>query len=216
MLASCLPQPYVQSHHQSKADGEEEGAQVGVTTLRHFRDEFFHDDVEHGSSGETEKIRQEGDDVLGRQDGQESPDGLNDTGKSSAEKGFWLAHTLGSQGHGDNGSFREVLDGDAQGESQCAGGSDLCISGQVACVHDADGHAFRDVVECDGQQQHGRALQMDFWPFRLFAVSMEMRDDVIQQKQKQYSAPESDRGRGEGETPHPGGLFNGRDQQAPH
>ena len=45
---------------------------------------------------------------------------------------------------------------------------------------------------------------------------MEMRDDVIQQKQKQYAAPESDHGRGEGETPHPGGLFNGRDQQASH
>ena len=36
-------------------------------------------------------------------------------------------------------------------ERECTGSSDLCISGQVACVHDADGHAFRDVVECDGQ-----------------------------------------------------------------
>ena len=55
---------------------------------------------------------------------------------------------------------------------------------------------------------------MGFWSFCLFTVSMEMRDDVIQQKQKQYAAPESDHGRGEGESPHPGGLFNGRDQQA--
>ena len=91
MLASRLPrlpQPYIQSHHHSKADGKEKGAQVGVAPLRQFRDEFFYDDVEHGSGGETEKIRQEGDDVLGRQDGQEGTDGLNDTRKSSAEKGF--------------------------------------------------------------------------------------------------------------------------------
>ena len=46
--------------------------------------------------------------------------------------------------------------------------------------------------------------------------ALEMRDDVLQQKQTQYAAPESDHGRGEGETPHPGDLFNGRDQQAPH
>ena len=59
-----------------------------MATLRHFRDEFFYDNVEHGSGGETEKIRQGDDDVLGRQDGQEGTDGLNDTGKSSAEKGF--------------------------------------------------------------------------------------------------------------------------------
>lgn len=76
------------------------------------------------------------------------------------------------------------MDGDAEGESQCSGGGDLRAPGQVACVHDADGHAFRDVVEGDGQQEHGGALQMGFRAFCLLAVSVEMGDDVIQQEQE--------------------------------
>lgn len=47
-----LSQPHIQGHHQGEADGEEEGAEVGVAALGHFGDEFFDDDVEHGSCGE--------------------------------------------------------------------------------------------------------------------------------------------------------------------
>ena len=136
---------------------------MGCATLRHFRDELFDDDVEHGAGGEAQQIRKSrnGDDVLGRQDGQEGADGLDDTGEDVPPR---KARRLCScprpaeawDRMAPSGKFWMAM----PRESASAPAAVVWAgAGQVAGVDDADGHAFRDVVECDGQEQHGGALQ---------------------------------------------------------
>ena len=52
-------------------------------------------------------------------------------------------------------------------------------------------HALRDVVQRNGQHHHGGALQLAVGALSLLAVPVQVRDDMIQQQQKQDSHPET-------------------------
>ena len=93
--------------------------------------------------------------------------------------------------HGDDGSLREVLDGDAQGQGQRAACGDHLVSRQEAGIDHAHGHSLRDVVQGDRQHQHGRPLQGAYRALRLIRMQMQVRDQVIKQKQKYYACPEA-------------------------
>lgn len=55
-----LPQNHVEYHHEDKADGEADGAEVGVLTTGGFGNELLDNYVEHGSCGEGEHVREDG------------------------------------------------------------------------------------------------------------------------------------------------------------
>ena len=50
---------------------------------------------------------------------------------------------------------------------------------------------------------------------RLVDAPVQMRDDMIEQQQKQDACPETEEGRKKGELPHGGRLLDSRDDQAP-
>ena len=45
-------------------------------------------------------------------------------------------------------------------------------------------HALGDVVQCDGQHHHRRALELALRPLDLPALGVQVRDDVVEQQQK--------------------------------
>lgn len=55
-----------------------------------------------------------------------------------------------------------------------------------------------------------------FWPFGLQTVLVQMRDEMIQQQQKQDAQPEAHRCREKRQSAQICGLLHGRDQQAPY
>ncbi len=91
-------------------------------------------------------------------EGQEGCQGFYDAGEDSLEECFSFFYALGVEGHGDDGALREVLDGDAKGQGKGAGGGEGFASGYPACQDDSDCHALRDVVEGDGEYEHGGPL----------------------------------------------------------
>ena len=99
-------------------------------------------------------------------------------------KGPALGHPLCPQGQGDDGTLREVLDGDAQGQRQGSRRRDLGAAGEVSGIHHPHGHALRDIVEGDGQHHHGGPLQLAFGPLHLTAFGVEVGDDVVQGQQE--------------------------------
>lgn len=44
-----LPQRHIQHHHQREAQGEEDGAHVGMLALAHFGDQLLHHHIQHGA-----------------------------------------------------------------------------------------------------------------------------------------------------------------------
>jgi len=62
------------------------------------------------------------------------------------------------------------------------------------------------------QHHHGGAAQPAFRALCLLAAHMKMRDQVVEGKQEQHTAPKPNKGRKEGQLAHALRLFDGRDQ----
>ena len=125
-------------------------------------------------------------------------------------------HSFRPQWHGDDGTLREVLDGNAKGKCQRPGGGDLSRSGKVSGIDHAHCHTLRDVVQRYRQNHHGGALELAFWPFGLQTVLVQMWDEMVQQQQKQDTQPETHRRREKRQPAQIRGLLHSRDQQAPY
>ena len=55
VAGKSLSHHHVKYHHQDEADGETDGAKIGVLALAGFRDELFYHDVEHGARCKTKQ-----------------------------------------------------------------------------------------------------------------------------------------------------------------
>lgn len=99
-----------------------------------------------------------------------APDGFHDAGQNAVEEGFSLACALGPERQGDDRALGKVLDGntDGQGQRTCYG--DISIAGEPSRVDNAHRHTLWNVVECHGQHQHRRALQVASGALCLVAV----------------------------------------------
>lgn len=116
-----LPQGHVQDHHEAEADREQHGGPVGVLALSHAGNEVFDDHVDHGAGGEAQH---EGEDLRGKgreEDGEDAGNGFHGAGEGAVEEGLAFGAACRAQRHGDDGTFREVLDGNTNG--QCEGGT---------------------------------------------------------------------------------------------
>ena len=80
----------------------------------------------------------------------------------------------------------------------------------------AHGHALGDVVQCDGQHHHRRALELALRRLDLPALGVQVRDDVVEQQQKENADPKAEKRRQKREFSHRRRLLDGGDQQAPH
>ena len=81
--------------------------------------------------------------------------------------------------------------------------------------HDAHRHALGDIVERHGQHHHRRAGKPAPRALGLAGISVQMRDDMIQQEQEADPQPKSRRRRRKGPASQIRRLLHGGDQQAP-
>ena len=102
------------------------------------------------------------------------------------------------EGHGDDGPFRKVLNSDAKGQGKGSGGGDGSFAAHQSRQNYTHGHAFGKIVQGDGEDHHGGALQGALRAFTLFAVHMEMGDDTVQHHQEKKADPKTDHGGKEG------------------
>ena len=184
--------------------------------LRHFGDQLLHDHIEHCACGKAQQIRQRRDHQLCSQNGKHGADGLHNAGENAAPEGLLLFHSFCPQWHGNDGTFGEVLNGDAQGQRQRTGGGDLGAAGEVSGIHHTHGHALRNVVERDGEYHHGRPLKLTFGAFGLAAFYMQVGNNVVKREQKCNADPKAQKSGQESQLSHPGRLLDSRDQQTPH
>ena len=70
-----LSQCHIQRHHDRKPCRKQDGPHIGVLPFRHFRDQFLHDHIDHGSGRKTQKIRKERNHKACRKYGQRRPTG---------------------------------------------------------------------------------------------------------------------------------------------
>ena len=89
------------------------------------------------------------------------------------------------------------------------------VPGHPARQHHAYRHPLRDVVEGDGQHQHGGPPQAGAGPLRLIAALMQVGDRPVQRQQEQDAHPKASDRREERPPPHIRRLFHRGDQQAP-
>ena len=57
-----------------------------MVSLGHFRDQFFDDNVEHGTGGETEQVGQGGDKIVRGENGEHGTNRFDDAGEDTAGK----------------------------------------------------------------------------------------------------------------------------------
>ena len=75
--------------------------------------------------------------------------------------------------------------------------------------------AVRNVVEGDGQYQHGGPFQPSMGSFRLRAVLVQMGNRPVQNQQEQDAQPKADHRREKRPPTHPLRLFHSGDKQVP-
>ena len=210
----------VQDHHQAEAYGEEDGRPVGVLAFCHAGDEVFDDDVDHGAGGETQEVRQDGGGLCREKDGQNAGERLNGAGERAVEERLAFGTAGRAKGHRDDGAFREVLDGDTDRQRECRGERDAHVAAGPAGQDDTDGHAFGEVVERDGEDQHDGLREAAFFDavphvLGVREVRVQVGDDLVEEQQEQDAGPEADGGGHEGPGAFARGVFEGRDEQGP-
>ena len=79
--------------------------------------------MRHGTGGEAQHHRQNGNQKPGKQQCQYGGHRLNSSGEHAPEKGLWGGGSLGFQGQGDDAALRYVLqrDSQSQGKNGCIG-----------------------------------------------------------------------------------------------
>ena len=210
----ALSQRDIEHHHEDEAKREGDGAPVGVPPLGHLRDQFLDHHIHHGACRKGEKVGHDGDDGAGCHDGDKGGNGFHDTGEHAVEEGHPLVHPFSAKRHRYDGALREVLDGDAQRQGQCACGRDARVAAAEARIDHADSHAFRDIVKRNGEDQLRRALQPCFGAFVL-VVHVHVRRDFIQEEQKTDADEEAYGSRNKGQLPQMRAALQRRLQEAP-
>ena len=184
----------------------------------HLWDELFDDDVEHRAGGEGEEIREHGYDEARREDREEAADGFDEAGEHADAERFRARLARRAKRHRDDRALWEILDGDADGERERRAGRDVAAARHPTREHDADSHALGDVVERDGKRHHDGLREMARGALGLVAairLVMEMRDDVVEEQQKQRANPKADNRRHECEVAEVRAFLHRGDEQAP-
>ena len=86
----------------------------------------------------------------------------------------------------------------------------------IACVDYADGHAFGNIMKRHGEDQFSRPGDPYGRSFGVFAVHMEMWNDMIQQQQEEHTGPESHNSGNKGRLARSFCLIHGGNEQAPN
>lgn len=207
---------YVEGHHEYEAEGESDGAHVGVAAFLGLGDEFLHHNVDHGARGESKEIGEHGDEDRGEQNGEQGADGLNNSAERTHEKRFPAGIAGTAQGHGHDGAFGKVLDGDAERQGYRSGHGHIGVVLHGSGQSHAHGHPLRDIVEGDGEHEFGCPREVGAGAFALIAVDVLMGDNDIEKKEKENAAQESGDGRNEARESFLVGHFYRRDEQRPH
>ena len=71
-------------------------------------------------------------------------------------------------------------------------------------------------MQRDRQNHHGGALKLTFRAFRLAALRVQMRNNVIQRQKEQDAEPKAQKCRKKRQPAQKCGLFNGGNEQAPY
>ena len=183
-----LAQEDVHGHHENEAEGETEGGEIGVAALGSLGNQFFHNDIHHGSCGERQQVGQGHAQQGGQEDDGHGTQGLYHAAEATDGEGAPTGVALGMHGHGDDGPLGDVLDGDTDGHGE--GGAErksLSLSGK----DDADGHALGEVVDGDSQSQHGGAREPGARALGFLGAQMEVWRQFVDEQEEEYAGHEA-------------------------
>ena len=153
--------------------------------------------------------------MFGEEDGHDGGDGFDRAGEGTGEKGARFAFAFRTEGHGDNRTLGKVLNGDADGERQRSARGDKGTAGEIARIDDADGHAFGNIVDGDGEDEHRGAGERRRHAFGLVRVLVEMGHGHVEEKEKENPDPETDDGGDESKTSPGRALLDCGDDETP-
>ena len=177
----------VEHHHQHKADGKADGAEIGVPTAGGFGYQFLDDDVEHGACGEGEHVGHDGHEQRGQQHDGNGSYRLHSTTQTAYQERAPLAVALCPHGHGDDGPFGHVLYSNAQRDSHRRGYRQAGRALPRSCEHYADSHSLRQVVNSDGQGQHRRTRQPRTGAFWHVGTDMKVGGQFVEGQQESHA-----------------------------
>ena len=108
------------------------------------------------------------------------------------------------------------MDRDAYRQSHCPAERYFGSTGEQPGEHHTHSHSFRYVVQCHREHHHGRSFGLTFRTLSLLRKLVQVRHNVVEQQQEQYSEPEPRKCRHKGPFAHRAFLLiNGRYQKAP-
>ena len=140
-----------------------------------------------------QQVRQHGKQQVNQQYGSEPRYGLHHARPHTVGKGLPAAADAHLQRHRDNGPLGEILYGDTYRQGHRPSHRDPRILGQGSRQHHTHSHAFGYIVQGHGQHQHRRLAQAGFHTLGLVGVDMLVRDECIEQQQREHSRKESER-----------------------
>ena len=91
LLILSMTQSHIQDHHEHKTQGKGDCANIGMLSFRHFGDQFFYNNIDHGAGGKCQKV---GHDRCNQSGGQDRDNGGNRFKVVSASKSscqIWTA-----------------------------------------------------------------------------------------------------------------------------
>ena len=148
-----------------------------------LRDQLFDDDIDHRPRRKGEHPRHDARHRPRDEHGEDACDRLHDAGQGAHEKRLPLPRAVRAEREGDRGALRKVLQRHADGERD--GGGKTALLRSRGRKGERDRHPLGDVVQRDGKHEHGRLSEMRREPFRFFAAEVHMRQQFIEQEQKE-------------------------------
>ena len=134
-------------------------------------------------------------------------DGLDNSAECTNEEGLPLAVPRRPQGHGDDSTLGDILDGYSKGKGQGGGHVEIGLKGAGYC--NAHGHPFREIVDGHGQSQLCGTGKAAAGALGLTA-NVDVRRHVVYEKQERKAAQKTRKGWADRTHLH------GRNEEGPH
>ncbi len=184
--------------------------------LRSLRDEFFDDDIHHRPGRECEEVRQNGGHKRSEKNDEYGSYRLHYAAESPDKERLSPGVPRRPHRHRYDRPFWDILDGDADRRRQgCRRGYADPVA-QRPRYDDSHGHAFRDIVDGDGEGEHRSPGHTGLQALRPVVSYVQMRSKVVYGKEEAHSEDEARGGGEDGQRALAGGHLHTRDEQRPN
>ena len=145
--------------------------------------EFLDHNVQHRACRGGQQPRHERRQRGRAQHDQNAEDRLDDAGQRTVNERACAAQTLLMERERDCGSFRKVLNADADGKRAC-GCKQSGVAGMLCCTSErqADRHALRNIVQCHRKDKQRCPPERGRQTFGLLGAAVQMRHQAVQRE----------------------------------